>query len=433
MPPNSWRAATAAARVRTVARFSDICSELKSGKGLDRQRLLRYASILLALELASFAFFAAGTHGLIVRLDKPNTTDFVSFYAAGRLADAGTPWLAYHRAAHYSAEEQVREPGIDYVHFFYPPVFLALCALLARLPYLTAFILFVTLTFIPYAFVMMRILREQDLAVLVPILSFPAVLWTIGFGQNALLTAALFGAATLLVDCRPTAAGLLFGALCYKPQFGLLVPVALAAQRNWRAFAAAAFSATVLSLLSLFVFGYQTWHDFVLAALAAHTAYEGGTVDHAAFVNPFGAVLVLGGRTGLAFAAQAAAMLTCAALVGVVWHKGLSLPARAATLAAATTVAIPVILVYDLVLGAVAGAWLIRAGRGRGFLPWEVFLLVVLFLAPAVSRAVAKTWHLPLGPFASLVLLAIAVAAAWREATGGSSSGMTRRPAGIIG
>jgi hypothetical protein len=61
--------------------------------------------------------------------------------------------------------------------------------------------------------------------------------------QNSLLTAALFGAATLFVDRRPSVAGVLFGALCYEPPFGLLVPVALAAQKNWRAFAAA-FSAS---------------------------------------------------------------------------------------------------------------------------------------------------------------------------------------------
>ena len=58
---------------------------------------------LLAVQLAALLFIAAGTQGWIVRLDKPTTTDFVSFYAAGALADAGTPALAYDHAAHLAA------------------------------------------------------------------------------------------------------------------------------------------------------------------------------------------------------------------------------------------------------------------------------------------------------------------------------------------
>ena len=105
---------------------------------LDRLRggtsVNRLCRALLAIEVACFLFFVAGTHGLIVRLATPTSTDFVSFYAAGSLADAGTPGLAYDRAAHYAAEERAAEPGIAYNFFYYPPVFLLVCAALARLP-----------------------------------------------------------------------------------------------------------------------------------------------------------------------------------------------------------------------------------------------------------------------------------------------------------
>jgi alpha-1,2-mannosyltransferase len=47
-------------------------------------------------------------------------------------------------------------------------------------------------------------------------LAFPAVFWTLGLGQNAFLTATLFGGFTLLLDRRPIAAGILLGLLCYK-------------------------------------------------------------------------------------------------------------------------------------------------------------------------------------------------------------------------
>jgi alpha-1,2-mannosyltransferase len=403
----------------------------KPHKGLEgsvrteRGRLLLFAGILLAIELAAFLFYAAGTYGLIVPLDRPTTTDFVSFYAAGKLADDGTAALAYDKAAHLAAEESAREPGIKYVPFFYPPIYLLICGLVARLPYLVGFVAFVTSMLFPYLIVMRRILDERGWAILVPIVAFPSVLWTLGFGQNSLLTAAIFGAATLLVDRRPTAAGLLFGALCYKPHFGLLVPVALAAQKNWRPFACAAAAAIGFTILSVALYGWQTWHAFFIAALGSHTAYDHGTVDHAAYVNPFGAVLVLGGSPLLAYAVQAAAALACAVLVGFVWRRGASLPVRAAVLAAATIVAIPLVLFYDLALGAVAGAWLIRAWRENDAPPWQKSLLALLYLAPAISRMVADKWHVPLGPLAALALLGLAAAAAMRE----TASPLTEKPA----
>src|SRR5207237_8270122 len=116
------------------------------------------------------------------------------------------------------------------------------------------------------------------------------VFWTLGLGQNAFLTAALFGLATLLLETRPIASGLLFGLLCYKPHFGLLVPIALAAGGYWRSFAAAAASAGALVLASLLLFGWETWHSFVLTAGASHSVYESGRSLFAVFANPFGAV-----------------------------------------------------------------------------------------------------------------------------------------------
>jgi hypothetical protein len=79
-------------------------------------------------------------------LQKPTSTDFVSFYAAGTLANSGTPFLAYDQAAHHIAEEHASQPGIIYNFFYYPPTFLLLCAVLARLPYLPAFIAFEIVT-----------------------------------------------------------------------------------------------------------------------------------------------------------------------------------------------------------------------------------------------------------------------------------------------
>ena len=395
--------------------FGRLPSALKSGDWLNRRRVTVYAAILLGLEVLAFLFVVAGTHGWIVPLDKPNTTDFVSFYAAGSLADAGNAQAAYDPVRHLAAEVAATEPGIRHVIFVYPPVFIMLCALLARLPYLTAFALFEGLTLIPCLWVLRRIARERGWVAFIPLLAFPAVAIDIGVGQNALLTAALFGGATLLIDKRPVAAGLLFGALCYKPHFGLLVPLALVAAGQWRAVAGAALSVLTLVALSAATLGWQSWEAFIVAITGSHTTYESGQIDFAAFVSSFGAVRLIGGSPGLAYFVQGAVSLAAAALVVVVWRRNLSLPVRAATLASATLVALPLILFYDFMMAGIAMAWLVRAGRQTGFMPWEKLILAVVFLTPMLARGVGTALHLPIGTAGGYALLGLCAMRAYRE------------------
>jgi len=373
---------------------------------LDGERIHVCCGILLAIEIAVFLFMAAGTHGLIVRVAKPTSTDFVSFYAAGSLADAGTPELVYDKAEHYAAEQRATEVGIDYNFFYYPPTFLLLCAAIAHLPYIVAFLIFETVTLCLYLLVARHILGDRNSAILVPLLAFPPVLWTFGLGQNAFLTAGLFGSATLLVDRRPAVAGVLFGALCYKPHFALLVPVALAAGGHWRALVTAFASAAALCLLSLTIFGCEVWRSFLTAAVASPAVYQSGRISFSGFINPFGAVLLLGGTPTMAYRVQAAAILAAALLVAYVWRQGLSLPIRAATLASATLAALPVALFYDLMLAAVGAAWLLRADGRYRLAEWEKVVLAGLFLLSLNPRNLSEILHLPIGPLVTLGFVA---------------------------
>jgi alpha-1,2-mannosyltransferase len=389
---------------------ADLLTRLRFCAGFGRSRVLAYGGIALAIELVLFVFLIAGTHGFIVPLQQPTTTDFASFYAAGSLADAGTPALAYDQVAHYAAEQRATAPGITYQFFYYPPIFLILCAALARLPYLAAFIVFEAATLLLYLTVAHKILREDHGAMIAPLLAFPSVFWTLGLGQNAFLTAALFGAALLLVDRRPIMSGILFGLLAYKPHFGLLIPVALAASGRWRSFGAAAGSAAALVLVSLLWFGMDTWRDYLTLAIGSPATYENGRIDFAGFVSPFGAARLLDVSPVAAYVFQGVATCLAAWFVAFVWRRDLSLPLRAATLAAATLAAMPVVLLYDLMTAAIAALWLIRAGRAQGFLPWEKAGLAALFLVPLFSRDLGAASHLPLAPLALMALLALIVA-----------------------
>jgi alpha-1,2-mannosyltransferase len=394
----------------------DIIARLRDGSWFDRRHVRAGAIILLLVQLAAFLFIVAGTHGWIVPLTRPTTTDFVSFYAAGKLADAGTPALAYDHAAHLKVEEQATSPGIEYEFFNYPPVYQLVFTVLAPLPYLVAFLLFEGATLALWLFVGRRILDERGTTAAVALAAFPIVFWNFGLGQNAFLTAALFGAATLQLERRPIVAGMLFGALCYKPQFGLLLPFALAAGGYWRTIAAAAATVVALVLLSVLVLGADTWHAFLATAGASPAMYQSGRVLFAGMANPFGAMRLLGADPPVAYVVQIAASLSALVLVVAVWRARLSLPTRAAVLAAATLVAAPLSLLYDLMLAAVAGCWLIRDRASPAAAGWERTVLVALYVILLDGRGIAEALHVPAFPLAALALLAIAVARAWREA-----------------
>jgi hypothetical protein len=290
-----------------------------------------------------------------------------------------------------------------------------LCAALAHLPYLVAFIVFEAATLFLYLLVGSRILADRSGAAIIALLAFPLVFWNIGLGQNGFLTAGLFGAATLVVDRRPIVAGILFGALCYKPQFGVLVALALAAAGQWRAFAAAGASAAFLVLASLALFGAAAWQGFLTSLSAAPAMYESGRILFAGMANPFGAARLVGAGLPLAYGLQVAASLGAAAVIVMVWRHRLSLPTRAATLASAAVVAAPLALLYDLMLVTIAAAWLIRDRDSPAAANWEKIALAALYLVLLDGRSLSERWRLPVFPVSAIALFAIAGARAWRE------------------
>jgi alpha-1,2-mannosyltransferase len=259
-----------------------------------------------------------------------------------------------------------------------------------------------------------RILDNYSGTALIALLAFPMVWWNFGLGQNAFLTAALFGAATLLIDRRPILSGLCFGALCYKPHFALLVPVALAFGGHWRAFVAAACSAIALVVLSVALLGWDTWQAFIATFGASHSMYESGRILFGGFVSPFGAMRLIGASVGVAYAVQAVFTVGAAAIVAVVWWRRLTLPTRGAVLASATLLAVPLALLYDLMLGAIAGCWLLRGADRKG-LPWEKTTLALIYVLMLDSRALSEGLSLPVNTIAAITLFGLATRRAMWE------------------
>jgi hypothetical protein len=369
---------------------------------LDGRRAGVWVRILAAIQLLTLlGLVASSRHGADLR-GEPLGTDFVSFWTASRLALSGEAASVYDPAAHHAAERAFFGGDFGFYAFFYPPVFLLFCLPLGLAPYFVALVAWLAATGAAYV----RVVRQfaaNRIGVL-PILAFPAVFVTVGHGQNALLSTALFGAGALALGARPLLAGALFGALCYKPQLAVLLPLGLAASGRWRALVAMGASAAALVALSFLLFGAPAWRAFFAQAPLARAVLEQGLVEPEKMISLFAALRLAGGGVALAYDAQAALALAAVLTLVVALRRTGDALEQGALIAAATLLATPFALDYDLALLALPLALLLSRALATGFLPYEKILLLAAYALPGFARPLAQAVHLPLAP-AILVLL----------------------------
>ena len=142
---------------------------------------------------------------------------------------------------------------------------------------------------------------------------------------------------------------------------------------------------------SLVLFGTETWTAFLTAAAGAGEVYAANAIFMSGLTSPYGALMALGAPRGIAFAAQGVVILFAALVVGLVWRRAVALPPRAAILLAATPVAVPVLMFYDLMLVLVALVWLNQLTSSRA--SWETPLLAAVFLGPLLSGNLSTGTH----------------------------------------
>ena len=307
---------------------------------------------------------------------RPIANDFVNVAAAGRLALDGKPAAAYDWPTHKQAE--VRVIGHDFSGYYgwhYPPPFLFVAAALATLPFVAAAAVSLLATFAVYVAALWSLLGRSGIFVA---LGFPAALWNVTAGQNGFLTAALIGGALGLLERRPALAGICLGLLTYKPQFGLLFPLVLIADRRWLTVLVAAAVAIGIAGLSWLAFGSASWEAFAhWMPITGRVVLGQGHADFGRLQSVFGLIRSHGGGEALAWSVQAALSLALAAAMVLFWRSRAPFDLKAAALAAATLVATPYVYMYDLVVLAVAVAFLLRFALERGFVASEAFGLAV--------------------------------------------------------
>ena len=114
-----------------------------------------------------------------------------------------------------------------------PPTYLFFTYPLGLMPYLTAYAVWVGLTFVVYAAAIYAVVPRS--ATLIAALASAAVLKNIELGHNGFLFAGLIGLSLFCLQRRPWSSGILLGFLTCKPQLGVLFPPVLLVSHNWRA------------------------------------------------------------------------------------------------------------------------------------------------------------------------------------------------------
>jgi alpha-1,2-mannosyltransferase len=228
---------------------------------------------------------------------------------------------------------------------------------------------------------------------------FTAVFVNVSHGQNGFLTAGLFAAAIASLGIRPWAAGVWFGLTAFKPQLGLLVPVALAAGGHWRTIAASTATVAVLAAGSTVLFGIQIWPEFLTGAVQARQAIlDSNGVGYDKLVSVFAWLRLWQMPVAAAYAGQAVAAVLAAVAIVRLWRTG-DVRLEGAALCIAALLATPFALDYDLMI--LAPAILLLAGREEtAAAPYGATLLLLLWLVPLFARSAAHALFLPLANWA---------------------------------
>jgi hypothetical protein len=331
-------------------------------------------------------------------------TDFVNVWSAGRLVLDGHPALAYD----WDIQKQVQVAvlGQSYEGNFawhYPPPFLFVAALLAHFPYGIAYVGWAAVSFLPYLAAMRAIVGRNFGYLLAA--AFPVVFTNTLVGQNGFLTASLIGGTLVLLPKRPVLAGICLGLLSYKPQYGLLFPLILIAASQWRVFVVAGGVTVLLAALSWPAFGTESWQAFFHWMPMFNQAFlVEGRAPWGKMQSIFALTRYFGGPESFAWALQWIMSGAVAILLFAMWRsRNVRYPLKAASLALGTLLVTPYLFLYDVMVLAIAIAFLVRIGLDEGFarheLPAFGLVAALLMIYPLLGA--------PTGFGAALVVAAL--------------------------
>jgi arabinofuranan 3-O-arabinosyltransferase len=140
------------------------------------------------------------------------------------------------------------------------------------------------------------------------------------------------------------------------------------ADRRWLTIAVAALAAGGLAAASWLTFGSASWEAFLhWMPITGRVVLGEGAADWSRLQSLFGLMRAHGAGEAWAWTVQSLGTFAVAAALILLWHSRACYEIKAAGLAVGALLATPYIYMYDLVVLAVAIAFLLRLSLQRGF------------------------------------------------------------------
>ncbi len=342
--------------------------------------------------------------------------DFVNFYAMGRIFSQYPPARLYDGDLQNSIRTQIHPLSSGFYGLIpYPPFVAMAFAPLARLPYATAYLLWLAVTLTLYVAALIMVCRRffaadplrWSLAVCLGVAFLPFALETLANGQLSAIGFFAMALAFLLADSgRYFPSGLALSLCAYKPTLLLLVVPMLLVSRQFKALAGILAGSAGLCAATTLAAGTGVWPAFF--SLLFHFGHASVGVQTGSILNlskyvdlaAFSALLPHGRSPAVLLLLAGCACWAAMSLVQAWWHA----PAAGHTamrLAWAATLTWTLLLnlyvpVYDTILVVLsviitAGVW--KKVRRDWYGSLAGILVTLIFTAPWFAGSLADDWH----------------------------------------
>ncbi len=376
-------------------------SEIATAKPLTKwQTLTRAAVLVMGIEVAlgfiiigGYKHFVPFAPGLSNEQGNHYGHDFLVYYSAARLALDGKAENAYVKQRIEATEEAVVDLNHVSAPWVYPPTFLLFVLPFGLLPYIAGYAAWCATNLAAGAIAALSLLKRWWLPFAACL--FPGAWMNLYAGQNGGLSAALLLGGIGLLGRFPVAAGILFGLLSYKPQFGLLIPLALIAGRQWSCFTSAAASVIGFAAVSYIAFGATPWEMFLSHYQTDWLAQSDMLWVKSVTVYPMARLAGFGPTASASL--QFVSAIVAACIVLFIWRRPFPIEARAAALTFGTLLTTPRALIYDLALLLVPFLFLVaRVSRRSTLQDWA--FLALLWLSPVTGYFYFDSVHFQVWP-----------------------------------
>lgn len=333
--------------------------------------------------------------------------DFFALWSYAKIAIAHAPAELYDPAALHAAQVALGMEAGQQNPFPYPPSFLLILWPLGFLSYLSAYALWIAVTFGLYVWATVE-RSAQALTTAIAILAPTSTIMLVA-GQSGFLAGALAIGGLRLIRTRPILAGVLLGLLSYKPQLWLLVPIALIAARAWRTLAAIGLTIAALVALTSIAFGWSIWPAWLASLPAYSRDFDAGAIRYHLMPTVTANLQMFGVSLSAARLIQLAVAAGIAILIWRCFRSGATRQAASALLAG-TFLATPHAFVYDLPMltGAITGFVAEKLRIDDGFSLAEIAVLVFALAFPALMMFAGP--HIPVSTLPEVLLFGLVLA-----------------------